>query len=315
MLKRLFIGLALLALLALPAAVLADDGVEASIQVERQNITVGDVVPLAITVTHPQGWRLLAPKLDKQWGDLEVRSTGAPEIATLPDGRQTTTERIEVSYFRPGTVSTPELTLDLADGQGQLHHVSLQPATIQVKSVLQPNDTELRDIKPQAELWQLTGSPIPLAASLVLAAIVLGGAVVWAWKHRPTPDRRTPRQRALDDLSAIEAQNLFEQGEIKAYCMQVAETLRRYLAVGCGINAQDLTTGELAHALKAKQAPAPIAQQIVSVLRECDAVKFADDASNLSTIKSLGAMTRQIVTEYPAAPTPMPASKKRYRFA
>jgi len=292
------------AMLAIPLTAFADDGVNATIVVDRSEIAVGDVIPLQLQVTHPQGWRVVFPTLEKTWGDLEVRSQKAPQITQNGDGTETTTQVIDVARFRPGQVMTPEMTLTLADDQGTTQTLNVQPVTLEVKSVLQENDTTLRDIKPQAELWQFSSSPIPLIASLAVALTMIGGAGVWAWKRRPVADKRTPRERALDDLKAIEAANYFETDDLKLYCVRVSITLREYLQKGCNLPANDLTTGELAQVMKETGVPANVAGQIIQVLRVCDTVKFANDASDVDAIKTLVKLSQQIVLAYPPAATP-----------
>jgi hypothetical protein len=233
---------------------------------------------------------------------LQVREQGAPQISQNADGTETTTQVIHVAHFRPGTVTTPEMALDIVDAEGTVQTVNVQPATLEVISVLKENDTTLRDIKPQAELWQLSSSPIPFVASLALALSIVGGAAFVAWKHRPIPDKRTPRERALDELKAIDAANYIADGDLKLYSVRVSAALREYLQKGCGIPAHDLTTGELAQLMKEKELPAETAAQIVQVLRVCDAVKFANDSSDVEAIKTLTNVTRQIIISYPPAP-------------
>jgi len=304
MTRRLLIFLFVVAVLALPLTALADDGVNATMVVGQSEIAVGDVVPLQVTVTHPQGWRVLFPTLEKTWGDLEVRSQGAPEISENSDGSETTTQVIQVARFRPGEVVTPEMALTVADAQGTVQTLNVQPVTLEVKSVLQENDTTLRDIKPQAELWQFSSSPLPFVGSLALAFTMLGGVAMWAWKRRPIADKRSPRERALDDLKAIEAANYFASDDLKLYCVRVSITLREYLQKGSNLPATEMTTGELAQTMKQTQLPANIAAQIIQVLRVCDTVKFANDVSDVDAIKALGNVTQQIVMTYPPAQTP-----------
>lgn len=302
--------LAILLLFALPVVAWADNGVSASVQVGRENITVGDVIPLRVTVTHPQGWRVVFPKLEKMWGELDVRTQSAPVITQNTDGTETTSAQIEVAYFRPGAVTTPELNLTIADAQGQVQNIYAAPVTLEVKSVLAENDKELRDIKPQAELWQLSSSPLPLLSSLTLAFTILGGAAVVAWKHRPIPDKRTPRQRALDSMKALELAPSSEPSEVKFICVRVSQVLREYLDQGCAIPAQDLTTGELAQALKTREVPSNVASQLIHILRACDDVKFANDPTDVQAIQALIGMAQQIIPTYPAAPAPDAKSKK-----
>ena len=291
---------------AIPMIAFADSRVKVSLNIARAEIHVGDVIPLMVTVTHPKGWRVMFPTLEKKWGELEVRAQHAPQILENADGSETTTQEIAVTYFRPAQVTTPVMQVSVTDTQGNVQELNVEPMVLNVKSVLQENDTTLRDIKPQVELWQLTLSPIPFVASLALAFTVLGSASVWAWKHRPLADKRTPRERALDELKALEAAQL-DLTNVKLYCVRVSDALRKYLARACNINASDLTTGELAQTLKEKNVPTNIAAQIINVLRVCDNVKFANDVSDAMAIKTLTSIAQQIILLYP----PAPETKKR----
>lgn len=304
--KRVAILFSILLMLVLPVIAFADNGVNVDVKVGRENITVGDVIPLTVTVTHPQGWRVVFPKLESAWGDLEIRKQGAPTLTQNADGTETTTLQIDAAAFRPGTATTPELNLKVADAQGQVHELYAAPVSVEVQSVLTQDDQELRDIKPQAELWQLTSSPVPFIGSVLLASALVVGAGIFAWKKRPQPDKRTPRQRALDYLKALDAVALDERMNVKFLAVRVSDVLRDYLANGCRIPAHDLTTGELAHELATRSVPQDIALQIVRVLRVCDDVKFANDLSDMDAIRTLTLTARNIVANYPpqpAAPT------------
>jgi len=46
----------------------AQSNITATLSIDRNDITVGDVVPLTLRVTHPAGWRVIVPALEKQWG-------------------------------------------------------------------------------------------------------------------------------------------------------------------------------------------------------------------------------------------------------
>ncbi len=86
--------------------------------------------------------------------------------------------------------------------------------------------------------------------------------VVWAVyvvnrrRNRPVIDKRTPRERALDTLKTLEAQNPQTPEDIKAACVDIAVCLRDYIAATTTIPARDLTTSELARQLKMNDIPA-----------------------------------------------------------
>ena len=153
----------------------AQDILAATLSVDSQEITVGDVIPLTLRVTHPAGWRVIFPTLEKQWGDFEVRSQAVPEIVTNPDGTQTTIQEIQVARMRPGEVQTPALTLSVANDQGSLSSLEVAPVPVSVRSVLVDGDTNLREIKPQAELVSERRPYWPLVTAGLLGAAALTG--------------------------------------------------------------------------------------------------------------------------------------------
>ena len=236
---RWMMGMLVLVLALTPVSlVAAQSNVQVTLSVGNGNYTVGDVIPLTLRVTHPAGWRVIVPALEKQWGDFEVRAQATPIISANPDGSETTMQKIEVARMRPGEAQTPALTLSIADERGVLSDLEVAPVTVLVASVLQPGDTALRDIKPQAEVitWQTTYWPLALACLLGLSVAI--GYGVNRWRQRPIVDKRTPRQRALGELGQIAALPLSSPQEIKTAGAQLSACLRDYVAVTSDIPAR-----------------------------------------------------------------------------
>jgi hypothetical protein len=296
------ISLIVLALmLTVVSGVSAQSNIIATLSVGGEAITVGDVIPLTLQVTHPAGWRVIVPTLEKQWGDFEVRSQATPTIVSNGDGSETTAQKIEVARMRPGEAQTPALMLSIADDQGNLQNVEVAPVSVVVQSVLVAGDTTLRDIKPQADLMTSQRLIWPLIAA---AALVVIGLVVYfinRRRNRPVVDKRTPRERALATLKTLEAQNLQTPADVKAACVEIAVCLRDYIAATTTIQARDLTTSELARQMKLNDIPAEWNIQAIEVLRGCDVVKFAGDVLELSMIHGLIDMVELLVAQYPPA--------------
>ena len=284
---------------------------DATLSTDSQNITVGDVIPLTLRVTHPGGWRVIFPTLEEQWGDFEVRSQAAPEIVTNPDGSQTTTQEIKVVHMRPGDVLTPALTLSVANDQGSLSSVEVAPLAVSVGSVLIEGDSTLREIKPQAELVS-EGRPYwPLMAAGVLGAAALSLYGIRRWRRRRLIDRRTPRQRTLDSLTALSALNPQTPAGMAEQCALLADCLRDYLAAVTRLPARDLTTRELTRRFKDQDIPTAWSAQVVDVLRVCDGVKFANEELERATIQAMISTVRNLVEDYP--PQPQPARRRQGR--
>ncbi len=208
----------------------AQSNVAVTLSVGGEAPTVGDVIPLTLQVTHPAGWRVIVPTLEKQWGEFEVRGQSTPVITANSAGTETTTQKIEVARMRPGEAQTPALTLSIADDQGNLQNVEVAPVAVVVQSVLVAGDTELRDIKPQADLMISQRMVWPLIVAAALGVIGLIVYFVKRRRNRPVIDKRTPRERALATLKALEAQNPQTPEDVKAACVEIAICLRDYIA-------------------------------------------------------------------------------------
>ena len=179
-------------------------------------------------------------------GEFEVRGQATPVITANGDGTETTSQTIEVARMRPGEVQTPSLTLAVADDQGNLQNVDVAPVLLVVQSVLVAGDTTLRDLKPQAELNTSQRTIVPIVILIVLCVVIMAVYGVKHWRNRPAVDKRTPRERALDRLKALEAQNPQTPEDLKTACINIAFCLREYIASPTTIPARDLTTNELA---------------------------------------------------------------------
>ena len=95
---------------------------------------------------------IILPELEADWGEFVVVSQSPPATVDNTDGTKTTSQVIDARLFAPGEFSTPPTPITVVDGSGGLGEVIAPPAPIVVTSVLVEGDTNLRDIKPQAEL-------------------------------------------------------------------------------------------------------------------------------------------------------------------
>jgi hypothetical protein len=285
-----------------------------TLSVGDEDITVGDVIPLTLRVTHPAGWRVIVPTLEKQWGDFEVRSQSTPVISASGNGIETTSQKIEVVRMRPGEVQTPAFTLSIADDQGDLQNVEVAPVAVTVQSVLVAGDTTLRDLKPQADLITSQRMVWPLIVLIVLSVVIWTIYLVNRWRTRPVVDERTPRQRTLDTLQTLAEQNPQTSADLKAACVEIAACLRGYIAATTSLTAHDLTTNELARQLKESSLPADWSTHAIEVLRVCDSVKFACDFLELTTIHGLIDTVELLVQQYPVEPAPAARPAKRTKL-
>jgi len=301
MIKKSLALFPLLLILLLAGTAVAQTEVTATLAAPQEALTVGDPLNLTLTVTHPTGYRVIPPdftEFEEGWGDFVVASQSPATTVENGDGTATTTIEIDARLFAPGTFATPPLTISVTDGAGQLGEVTAAPVPVQINSVLVEGDTELRDIKPQAELPYANLLPW-LLGGLLLA--LLAGGVYWLWRRRQAQlalaavDTRTPAEIALDDLAAIERLGLPEQGRFKEHYSLVTNTVRHYIETVYGIPMMERTTGEIRAELAQTGMDRAVRQQLISFLQESDFVKFADITPRTAEAYALLAQGRALV--------------------
>ncbi len=311
--KRLFpaIFIALGLAIGVHYALRAADGISVTIQPARTTLTIGDVVPLTITVQHPAEDRLLPTALGPTWGPFEVRTQSPVQTTQQRNGSASSQQVIAVTLWQTGTFATPPLALQVLDAQGNQHPITTTAISLTVHSVLQAGDESLRDLKPQATL------PLPARWPWIaggLLALLLIGAGIWWWlRRRPTPlpaqptaipDLRPAYQIALDEIARIEGLHLPALDRYKEHYTLIIDVLRRYLLATYGIPALDQTTDELRQTLHNTALPSEQRDALFDLLSEADLVKFAQVTPDYAAAQQLPAQARHFVlnTQPPATP-------------
>ena len=260
--------------------------------------TVGDAMEVTLVVTHPAGYQVIAPEIDEQWGDFVIRGESPAVTAANEDGTETTIIVYDARLFAPGEFSTPPLAVTVTDGSGQLFEVTAEPAPVVISSVLVEGDSDLRDIKPQAELPFVNLLPW-LAGGLLLALAVAFG--YWVWQKRQARlalaalDNRQPHEIALDELDRIAGLGLPEQARFKEHYSLVSDTIRLYLERTFTVPMMERTTAEVTAELRHTEMDRGAQRRVVAFLEECDLVKFADVVPSEANAYELITQGRMIV--------------------
>lgn len=266
----------------------------ATITTEAQNITVGDPVILTVSVTHPAGSVVLFPELEATWGVLILRSQSAPQTVNQGNGTAVTSQKIDTRLFAPGDFQTPPFTVTIADAAGNLSETAVPPLPLTVQSVLVEGDTELRDIKPQANL------PLPAFWPYLMAGLV-GTAVVafllFRRRQQLAVDNRLPHEKALDALSMIDKQGYAQNGRYKEQYAAVSDTLRTYFETITKVPFTDRTTAEIRYDLAAGPLNLGDAQRLLLLLEDADWVKFAKVTPSQHEAERLVQDARQLVID------------------
>ncbi len=279
---------------------------------------VGDPITVVVTVRH-------AADAELRWPDpvdaapFELLEPPAARSTEVEGGRESRLE-LRVAAFDLGQLSFPSLDLEVVDAGGGVTPVATGAVAVAVESVGRDEGGDIRDIKgPLA---------IPFAAVTLLpwlaAAAALAAAAVWLHRRRrrrTRPEARAPavpprpaHEVALEALDALEAARLLERGEIKTYHVRLSDILRVYVEGRFGVDAMEMTTGEVVAALRGTEAGGGVAADVRRLLDRCDLVKFAKLRPALPACRELAPLARSVVAAarvepVPAAPPALPAEQ------
>jgi hypothetical protein len=284
--------------LAASASAKAESLVSAELTVEDGEYTVGDPLPLLLSVHHPAGHQVLQPQLDASWGDFLVNSQSAGTTITNPDGSETTNLLIDARLFSPGTYNSPPLTITVSDAAGQLTETTAQPVSVDIASVLVEGDADLRDIKPQAALPYI--DYLPWIAGVGALALGMGGLYFIYRRQRSqlalaAVDNRLPHEVAFDELNRVEDLKLPHAGRFKEHYTLVSDCIRVYMEKTYQFPVLERTTGEIKANLKRTMVSNEIANQFIDLLDESDLVKFSKFTPDVASARRLLVQGREIV--------------------
>lgn len=269
--------------------------VQAGAVVDRDTVTVGDVVRLTVRVRAPLGATINFPT-----GLDSLAPVQALEPPLVRDGADSTVaDRVAIYRLAAWDIGRQPIRLGdvVVQSDDGDRRVALTLPTLFVRSVL-PADTTLRVPKAARPLLSVR-APIPWWwwALAALAALLIGLGIWW-WRRRrrrdvgPTGD---PFADAEAAFVRIERLKLPEAGEPGRHVALMADVVRRYLAGRLEAASLAHTSGELLAAVRGV-ATVPF-DNLRRLLDAVDPVKFGAAAITPQRARELGDLARSIVRD------------------
>ncbi len=281
----------------------AEPAVSARAQVNRVQITVGDLMEYELVVNAPAGFTVELPAVPTaSLGVWEVRECAAVPAAAFDDSTQSGW-RCALTIWEVGYHALPTQLVKVVAPDGTAARASTQPLSIEVVSVLDENANNIKPLKPQLLMNEQANYLLIIGLSLL--AVLLAGFLVWAImyyrSHRSAPvpvvgppPVRDPVGAALAELDRIARLDLVAQNRMVDHYTLIADVLRTFIADRYSVPAMERTTSEVRAALTH---PAVIQKRdfLLTLLAESDGVKFARQLPNTVEAYALLDHARQAI--------------------
>lgn len=289
----------------------------------------GHALPLKILVEHGKGETVFPNGINVQAGSETARALAeagfhvpspdggsGPNVSTTLHGDRAVTE-VTISFValpaKAGRhqMQLPPVPVAVARASGELVTLCTAPHSIQVEDPTASVPDAMPKPNPaprhQRELWTL--------ARDLSYGLIIGGAVaalltwlILKWIRRPKPvppppPPRPPWEIAFEELAAVRKAGLAAKGQFSEHYDLVSDAVRRYLGLRYGFDGIESTSDEVIQCLRATSPPVSCFAAIVTMLEECDLVKFARMAPTPDDCGQVLKQAEQVVRDtMPLAP-------------
>lgn len=255
---------------------------KAGIRLDPPQILVGDQARLFIEVqNNEKAGKLQWAAIPDTFNNLEVIERG--KIDTLRQGDvYTYKQRVVITGFDSGVFKIPAFQFSVIHAGSTASIVQTDSLQLLVQTVAVDTTQPIKPIKGIIlvksswldYIWYFIGAAIfiILLVFVIIYFIRNKKAVLPMINKGPV---ETLQEKTLRLLAEVEAQKLWEKGQVKEYYVQVTDVLRNYIEARFNTAALELTTDELLESALRIKEMLPYRGLLGGILYTADLAKFA----------------------------------------
>ena len=252
------------------------------VKVDSAAILIGEQTVLHLTVTADKNKevQLVIPR-DTLMAGVEVLDIPKADTTEIDNDRLLIKQDLLVTSFDSSLYLLPPFKV--IDGKDTVYsnQIALKVSTIPVNTDKPEEFFDIKNVwKPPFVLADYY--PIIFGVLLALFLICVIAYVIKRLRNRqslipfkkPEP-KLPPHEQAVKELDESKQQKLGQQGRSKEYFTMITDTLRRYIVERFGINAMEMTSGEILDIIRKTPDASSVYDNLQQILLLSDFVKFA----------------------------------------
>lgn len=256
-------------------------------RLEKSSMMMGDQTVLYLSATlsvkDAIDFPALTDTLSSKVQIVKMGKTDTVSEKTNP-ALHTITRQYTITSFDPGLQMIPSLIFKSKGGDFSTNALPLQVNAVKVDTTKGAYDIkEPLAVKYSWIDWIRDNGMLLSIGGLVILILI---ALIWYYIKKPkvNPVVNIPakpkvpaHQLALEKLSALNAQKLWQQDEMKRYYSELTDIIREYLEKRYQIHAMEQTTDEIFKSLKHRNILGIEKDKLKQILVLADLVKFAKE--------------------------------------
>lgn len=252
------------------------------VSIDSAAILIGEQTVLHLTVTTDNGKNVIVPiPNDTLMTGVEVLNIAKADTTVIDNNRLLIKQDILVTSFDSSLYLLPPFKVIDQTDTIYSNQVALKVSTIPV-NIDKPD--EFNDIKDPWDPRFVLADYYLLIYGVLFACflICLIGYILKRLRNRQSiipfkkqEPKLPPFEMAMKELDEIKQQKLWQQGRNKEYYTLLTDTLRKYMVNRFGINAMEMTSGEILELIRLESEANSSYNSLKQILELADFVKFA----------------------------------------
>lgn len=252
------------------------------VSIDSAAILIGEQTVLHLTVTTDNGKNVIVPiPNDTLMTGVEVLNIAKADTTVIDNNRLLIKQDILVTSFDSSLYLLPPFKVIDQTDTIYSNQVALKVSTIPV-NIDKPD--EYNDIKDTWDPRFVLADYYLLIYGVLFACflICLIGYILKRLRNRQSiipfkkqEPKLPPFEMAMKELDEIKQQKLWQQGRNKEYYTLLTDTLRKYMVNRFGINAMEMTSGEILELIRLESEANSSYNSLKQILELADFVKFA----------------------------------------
>ncbi len=252
------------------------------ITLEPSDIRIGEqtIMNVSVTTDRNKVVDVYIPG-ESLMGGVEILTASDPDTTFIDNDRLIIKQDLLITSFDSALYLLPPLYVIDGSDTIRSNQVALKVSTVPVD---EENPDRFYDIKT---LWKpkfvfADFYPAILGIQLLLLLICILGYLFTrkrvpaeAQPAKPAQPLLPPHLVAIKELDEIKHQKLWQQGRDKEYFTMITDTLRKYMVDRFGINAMEMTSGEILDTIRKMDEADSVYVNLKQIMELSDFVKFA----------------------------------------